>query len=372
MSKEKLEIGINHDHGTYRVRRQYGYKVWLKTLKNKKKDIESQVEDAKKKSNTSLLNLLETDLYQNQKDIETVEEKMYTVVNATTGGKRKDLDKIPERTANFKDLEAATYALKLFDEARRQEEQGNNLSEELKGKLESLEDLPKKVWFIEETANTLAELVLYEKENIHKISYEDLIKKDKDIKKGMAVYKIDFASIQEKSRKICDFDENIILKLKLYLYTGAPNINALDDRYLSCLMTFAEENKVSGIIFNGPWFKNKEIPYNIEKDGVPNSIKKLCSKFKVYSLKSNLDSMKLISRLREAGVIFINKGIEDEKNCFVKYVFSKTSLKNQANNFKDYSRNNIKKNIFCYSCFFYFCQSPHMDMKQKIFCVRDQ
>lgn len=357
VSKEKLEIGINHDHGTYRVRRNYGYKVWLKTLKNKKKEIESQIEDAKKKSNPSLLNFLETDLYQNQRDIDIVEEKMYTVVNAATGGKRKDLDKIPERTANFKDLEAARYALKLFDEARRQEEQGNNLSDDLKEKLESLEDIPKKVWFIEETANILAELVSYEADKIRNISYEDLIKKDKDIKKGMAIYKIDFEAVQKKAKNICLSDESIVLKNKKYLYTGAPAINAIDDWHINCLMALAEYNKVDGIILNGPWFKNREIPYHIEKDGVPHIIKRLCSRFKVYALKSNLDSMKLISRLREAGVIFINKGIEDEKNYFSKSIFSKTSLKNQTQNFKDYLPSDdqrsmrTKKNIFMYTTY---------------------
>lgn len=160
--------------------------------------------------------------------------------------------------------------------------------------------------------------------------------------------KISEMDIKERALYFCvDSKEEIVLRNKTFLFTGAPTGFTGCEDYLECLRNLAIELNVDGIITAGEWVKSIFLHKTGQVNNPLPALKQLAKQIPIYALRSNRDTPDLLHSLKTIGVTFIT-GIQDEKNIFDGTRLYRDSARDQLKRFED---SHPGKNVFVHTTY---------------------
>jgi len=332
--KQKLK------HGKWRVRWDYGHNSYYKRLLRDKLKLEKSLEKLDKKNNTKN-NLKNKELLLKKlsfiiKEIDRLEKTYGKPVNIKT-----------RRSFDCRNKWQAEIVENLFKLAAEFEKKGEEVPSAILKEISELKDAPYRLDYLEEISFQLASICGFQPTIVQNYNY-DIFLAQADINLDwLEEFNIKPEEIKKGALKLCVDLETIPLKNKTYIFTGSFVSHTTCDDYIKCLMQLAKDKKIDGIITAGPWVKYIFQHKTGTSNTVLESVRELASKVKIYALRSNLESPELIPYLKELGITFVSR-IIDENNEFLPYQFSRISNKNQLSRFSDYSK---PKNIFVYTSY---------------------
>lgn len=234
------------------------------------------------------------------------------------------------RTANASHLWQAKEIERAFRLAAEYEKEGKNVP----AGLLDFDLCPEKDQFIEETAFVLATLGGMSPEVIERIDFEMFCDQGDVNDDWLAKLNISFSQLKETAINLCSVTpDELNFKNKKYLFIGAPKTITSSLTFLKCLKTFADAQKVDGIIAVGPWIKtiflNKQTSY-VE---IPKELKDLAENYKFYAIRSNKDRADRMQPLKALGIKFL-RGIERKHFNVTGLNFFQSSTQDQIKRFE--------------------------------------
>lgn len=292
-------------NGTLRVRWNYGHTRRYNVLIKKEKPTVSE-----------------------QKEIHILEERYGKPVVIKT-----------RRTASTTHLWQAKEIEKAFKKAADLEANGKKVPL----KLLEYYICPTRTEYLEEVAYAMASICGKHPNLLNNIDYSLFLDQADINLDWIKALHINETEIKEQALFFCvDGCDEVDLKDKTYLFTGAVTGFTGNEEYLECLRKLAIELDVDGIITAGEWVKSIFLHKTGNNNDPLPALKTLAKQIPIYAIRSNRDSADLLQDLKNIGITFIT-GIEDEKNVFLGTRLHRGSAKDQLKRFEEV---HLGKNVF--------------------------
>jgi hypothetical protein len=306
------EIRMIHElkNGSFRVRWDYGHESRYKKLIKKKNPTDNDLAE-----------------------IQDLEERFGKPVRIKT-----------RRSACTTHLWQAKEVEKLFKEAWQLESEGKKVP----SKLLEYDVCPARPEYLEEVGYAMASICGRHPDLLNNIDFELFLEQADINSKWLKSLKITEVDIKERAAYFClDSSEDIDLKGKTFLFTGAVTGFTGSEDYLECLLKLSKDIDADGIIMAGEWVKSIFLHKTGRVNNPLPALKKLAKQIPIYALRSTQDKPDLLHSLKKIGITFIT-GIEDEKNIFLGTRLHKGSAKDQLRRFEEA---HLGKNVFVHTSY---------------------